>query len=116
MISAVGTALALAAVWDRWEGEGQVIESCALVTTAAAPEFEQIHKRMPVMLDGDERLRWLDCGVEIAANDPLFSPRLKFELRAAPISRGVNNARHKDWALLEPVGDEIYLAAGGLPM
>jgi putative SOS response-associated peptidase YedK len=115
MIGAVDSALALAAVWDRWEGGGQVIESCALVTTAAAPEFEQIHKRMPVMLNGDERGRWLDCAVEIPANDPLFTPRLKFELLAAPISRGVNNARNKDWSLLEPVGEEIHLRGGGLP-
>jgi putative SOS response-associated peptidase YedK len=113
MIGAVDSALALAAVWDRWEGEGQVIESCALVTTAAAPEFEQIHKRMPVMLNGEERLRWLDCAVEIPADDPLFAPGLKFELRAVPISRGVNNARNKEWALLEPVGDEIHLGGDG---
>jgi putative SOS response-associated peptidase YedK len=109
MIGAVDSALALAAVWDHWEGEGQVIESCALVTTAAAPEFEQIHKRMPVMLHGDERLRWLDCSVKILANDPLFEPRLKFELSAVPISRGVNNARNKEWDLLEPIGDKIPL-------
>jgi len=116
MIGAVDSALALAAVWDRWEGEGQVIESCALVTTAAAPEFEQMHKRMPVMLHGDERLRWLDCTVEIGASDPLFESRLKFELAAVPISRGVNNARNKEWELLEPVGEEIHFQGGGLPV
>jgi putative SOS response-associated peptidase YedK len=114
MIAAVDGALALAAVWDRWEGGGQVIESCALVTTAAAPEFEQIHKRMPVMLSDGERARWLDCSSEILADDPLFAPVLKFELNAVPISRGVNNARNKEWALLEPDGDEIHLGAGGL--
>jgi putative SOS response-associated peptidase YedK len=115
MIAAVDDALALAAVWDRWEGGGQVIESCALVTTAAAPEFEQIHKRMPVMLSDGERARWLDCSSEILADDPLFAAVLKFELNAVPISRGVNNARNKEWALLEPVGDEIHLGGGGLP-
>ena len=113
MIAAPGSALALAAVWDHWEGEGQVIESCALVTTAAAPEFEQIHQRMPLMLQGEECAQWLDCGVEIAAADPLFAPRLKFELRALPISRGVNNARHKEWTLLEPVGEAIFMGGDG---
>lgn len=113
LIQAQDNALALAAIWDRWEGEGQVIESCALVTTAAAPEFEQIHKRMPVMLVGDERSQWLDCGQEIAANDALFAPCLKHNLRIEAISRGVNNARNKEIELLNPTGANLPVAHGG---
>ena len=114
LIAARDSALALAAVWEHWEGDGQVIESCALVTTAAAPEFEQIHKRMPVMLADSERERWLDCSAEIAANDPLFSAQLKFEMSALPVSRGVNNARNKELELLDPVGEGLSLVDGGL--
>ena len=91
-----------------------MIESCALVTTAAAPEFEQIHKRMPVILAGDECERWLDCSADIAANDSLFAPRLKFEMSALPISRGVNNARNKELELLDPVGEGLSLVGDGL--
>ena len=114
LIAARNNALALAAVWEHWEGEGQVIESCALVTTAAAPEFEQIHQRMPVILAADERERWLDGSVELGADDSLFAPQLKFEMSALPISRGVNNARNKALELLEPVGEALPLVAGGL--
>jgi putative SOS response-associated peptidase YedK len=103
LIQAQDSALALAAVWDRWEGEDKIIESCALVTTAAAPEFEQIHKRMPVMLAAKERQRWLDCSTEIAANDGLFEPRLKQRLRIEKISREVNNARNKAIELICPI-------------
>jgi putative SOS response-associated peptidase YedK len=113
-ISAAGAALALAAVWEHWEGDGQVIESCALVTTAAAPEFEQIHRRMPVLLAGEERERWLDCDAPVAADDPLFESRLKFPLLAVPVSRGINNARNKNPEFLEPVGEPLSLGGGGL--
>jgi len=114
LIQAQDAALALAAIWDRWEGDGRVIESCALVTTAAAPEFEQLHKRMPVMLVGDEQQRWLDCEQEIAANDDLFASHLKQTLRIEPISRGINNARNKELELLSPTGEAILVGAGGI--
>jgi putative SOS response-associated peptidase YedK len=103
LIQAEGSALALAAVWDRWEGVDKVIESCALVTTAAAPEFEQIHKRMPVMLAAEDCQRWLDCSTQIAANDGLFEPRLQQRLRIEKISREVNNARNKAIELIYPI-------------
>lgn len=109
LVAAADRALALAAVWDRWQGDGQTIESCSLVTTAAAPQFEQVHKRMPVMLDAQERQRWLDCSAEIATDDGLFQPRLKFPLRVQAISRQVNNARNKGLDLLVAENESLFL-------
>jgi putative SOS response-associated peptidase YedK len=105
LISSPDSALALAAVWDCWQGDGEVIESCSLVTTAAAPQFEQVHKRMPVMLDTREQ-------GELGADDPLFEPRLKRALSVQPISRQVNNARNKGLDLLAPEGEALLLQAG----
>ncbi len=113
LISSTEGALALAAIWDRWEGkreeEHEVIETCAVVTTAAAPQFEQLHKRMPVILVGEERQRWLDCDQVPAANEPLFAPQLKTNLQILPLSREVNNARSKDIGLLQAVADGFLL-------
>ena len=115
LIAARDEALALAAVWDSWqgerEGERETIESCALVTTAAAPQFEQVHKRMPVILTPAEQQRWLDCGTQLLANDPLFEPRLKQTLIVQSISLQVNNARNKELALLQGSGEPLVLAA-----
>lgn len=109
LIAARGEALALAAVWDRWQGKGETIESCALVTTAAAPQFAQVHKRMPVMLTAVEQQRWLDCGTELSAGDPLFEPRLKQALTVQAISRQVNNARNKELTVLQAEGEPLFL-------
>lgn len=111
LISAREGALAVAGIWERWEGDGEVIESCALLTTAAAKQFSHIHKRMPVLLNADEWPRWLDCEQAISADDALLAPELKTDLSVVPISRGVNNARHKDADLLEPVGKVQVLCA-----
>jgi putative SOS response-associated peptidase YedK len=114
LIEAVDQALALAAVWDCWgEGDDRV-ESCALVTTAAATDFQRLHNRMPVMLRADERERWLNVSKPLEADDPLFSPVLKQPLRIQPVSRGVNSARNKDPQLVESIGEGFELAVGSL--
>jgi putative SOS response-associated peptidase YedK len=112
VISAADEALAIAAVWDRWDRGDEPVESCALVTTAAAPEFQRIHDRMPLMLRADERSRWLDVSRPLDPEDPLFTPVLKMPLEVQPVSRGINNARSKDPALMIPTGDGLELSAG----
>tara|TARA_R110001599_G_scaffold353463_1_gene593011 strand:+ start:57031 stop:57711 length:681 start_codon:yes stop_codon:yes gene_type:complete len=104
-------ALAIAALWDVWRGEGEALLSCTLVTTAAAPDFEPWHRRMPVMLSADECDRWLDCSHQVEAGDPLFRSELKYPLRLQALSRTIGNARSKDPALLEGVGEAVVLAA-----
>lgn len=103
-------ALAVAALWDVWEGEGESLLSCTLVTTAAAPEFTPWHRRMPVMLSADECNRWLDCSHPLETGDTIFRSELKYPLRLQALSRSVGNARNKDPALLEGIGDEVLLS------
>ena len=104
-------ALAVAALWDVWEGEDEPLLSCTLVTTAAAPGFEPWHRRMPVLLSPDECDRWLDCRHQVEAGDSLFRSELKYPLRLQLLSRPVGNARNKDPALLEGIGEEVLLPA-----
>ncbi|MEQ8263187.1 SOS response-associated peptidase [Pseudohaliea sp.] len=102
--------LAVAALWDVWEGGERPLLSCTLVTTDAAPAFRDWHRRMPVLLTTAEAQRWLDNGSAIASDDPLFAPELKFPLRLAPLARAVGNASRKDPELMAPAGDWITLA------
>lgn len=52
--------LAVAALWDTWQGEGEVIHSCCLITTEANPLMLPVHHRMPVILDEQAQAIWLD--------------------------------------------------------
>ncbi|MHA7817248.1 MAG: SOS response-associated peptidase [Pseudohaliea sp.] len=97
-------ALAVAALWDVWNGGGAPLLSCTLVTTAAAPAFRRWHQRMPVLLAGEEALRWLDNESPVAVDDPLFAPVLKFPLQLAPVARAVGDTRRKDPSLMAPAG------------
>ncbi|NCF18754.1 MAG: SOS response-associated peptidase [Haliea sp.] len=109
LITSEDHALAVAALWDLWEGGESPLLSCTLVTTAAAPEFEPWHKRMPVLLTPDESARWLDNSRPIDGDDPLFRNELKMPLLLQPLSRAVSNSRHKDIQVLRSEGDIIEL-------
>jgi len=54
------TPLAFAGLWEHWEKDGQVIDSCSIVTTEANGFMQRIHDRMPVILELDEVGAWLD--------------------------------------------------------
>jgi putative SOS response-associated peptidase YedK len=104
-------ALAVAALWEVWEGGEQPLLSCTLVTTEAAPQFRDWHKRMPVLLTPDESDRWLDNAIAIADDDPLFRSELKMPLQLQPVSRAVSNSRNKQMDALQATGDVIELSA-----
>ncbi len=105
-------ALAVAALWDIWERGDNRLLSCTLVTTAAAPEFEPWHRRMPLLLTAAECEQWLDNSQALDPDDPLFLPELKMPLRLQPIDRAVSNSRRKELAVLRAVGDVVELVPG----
>lgn len=51
---------ALAGLWDRWEGDDKVIESCTMLMTDAVSKFAPIHERMPIILPPSTYDTWLD--------------------------------------------------------
>jgi putative SOS response-associated peptidase YedK len=104
-------AIAFAGLWDRWERDGNRIESCTIVTTAAAPGIDRLHMRMPVMLRPQDRDAWLD----VRAGEPdlasIFRARLFVDHVIAPLTTDVNNSRHKNESLLSPIGPGQSVAA-----
>ncbi len=106
--------IAAAALWDLWwGGEGdEPLLSCTMVTTEAAESFKPWHSRMPVMLQAEDHERWLDNGTTIPDDDPVFRPSLAQPLVLVPVGKGVGNARNKDGALMDPVGEVVTLPKG----
>jgi putative SOS response-associated peptidase YedK len=103
----------LAGLWDRWNNPqgGDVLESFTILTTAAAPGMEFVHKRQPVILDMADAHRWMDPGNEEFS--ALISNTMPYELDAIPVSTYVNNARHKDDRCLEPLAAPIHIEGSG---
>jgi putative SOS response-associated peptidase YedK len=111
LISNDDGAMAAAALWDVWEGDGSALLSCTLVTAQAAEVFTPWHKRMPVLLAPDETARWLDNSRPLAADDPIFRSELKCDWNLRPLSREVSNSRNKSEDLLRGEREEVVLSA-----
>jgi len=104
-------AIAFAGLWDVWEKEGNYLESCTIVTTAAAPGIDRLHERMPVMLRERDFDRWLNVDAPLGDPAEILHSRLPHRFVLAPVSPGINNSQHKNAALLEPIGPEQRIDA-----
>lgn len=100
-----GSPLAFAGIWDFWKTpEGEVLESCAILTTAANSLVATIHDRMPVILHPSEFELWLDRSV----NNPEKLQRLYQSYPAElmqewVVSTAVNNASHETPETINPI-------------
>jgi putative SOS response-associated peptidase YedK len=99
-----GAPFGIAALWEGWrDPEGDVLESCTLLTTDASDSIRDIHPRMPVILDASDHAQWLapDVG-DPALLQPLLRPLPDASLTFHPVSDRVNSARIDDPACMAP--------------
>lgn len=103
---------ALAGIWEHWvSSDGEVIESCAILTQPSRPPVDAVHDRMPLVVERETWDTWLDPSLtDIAAIDAMLEPRTP-ALAAYPVSPRVNNPRNDDPACLErqdPVQGNLF--------
>jgi putative SOS response-associated peptidase YedK len=59
-----GEPFAVAGLWEVWEGDGEPLETCTLLTTEANELLAGYHDRMPVILKPEDYDLWLDADVQ----------------------------------------------------
>ena len=102
----------LAGLHERWlSPEGEVLDTCTIITAEACPSLRSIHDRMPVIVPPVEYARWLDPSNTDVAD--LVTSWSGDPLRAYPVSTRVNAVRNDDAALCEPI--EIHERHDALP-
>ena len=99
---------AFAGLWEYWTNpDGQVVESCALITTAPNELMIPIHNRMPVIVDPDCYDEWLDpMQQEIVKLNALLRPYPAEYMMAYPVDRLVNNVSFDDSRCIEPLVEQ----------
>lgn len=98
-----GQPFGFAGLWDRWQGgDGEVVESCAILTTEANDVLRPVHDRMPVILRPEDYELWFDEDVrktDLLKN--LLRPYPAREMTGYPVSTLVNSARKQGAELIE---------------
>jgi putative SOS response-associated peptidase YedK len=100
-----GHPLALAGLWEKWERDGQQIESCTIITTRADSLLKPIHDRMPAIIPREHFAAWLDPTVhEADFLEEFLAPAPAGWLEVEAVSTTVNNVRNEGPELVEPLG------------
>jgi putative SOS response-associated peptidase YedK len=97
--------LAFAGLWEHWrDKESDVsLETATLITTTANEFMQQLHHRMPVVLDPATADSWLAGDNELLEFAGEFCP----DMKAWPVDKRVNSPRNEGDELIAAVGDAI---------
>lgn len=94
-----------AGLWELWDKDpDDPIYSCTILTTRANDRVAELHDRMPVILEGDQRDGWLDHDREPDSLLDLLQPIAADQIDFHPVSRIVNSPENDVAACIEPVG------------
>ena len=94
---------AFAGIWDKWQGGGRSIESCAIITTTPNELLTPIHDRMPVILTAEAYEVWLRRDADPRELKALLAPYPAAAMKSFPVSEKVNSALVDEPELVAPV-------------
>jgi putative SOS response-associated peptidase YedK len=102
-----GGLFAFAGLWEHWEKEGTVIESCTVIVTEANELTRAIHDRMPVILEGQDYELWLSAeGRQVEHLQSVLKSFPSEQMQAYPVSTAVNNPKNDSETCIEPMAAE----------
>ncbi len=97
-----GGLFSFAGLWEEWhDPQGEVVESCTILTTEANDVTRPLHDRMPVILDPASDALWLVTGADAATLHSLLVPYPCEKMEAFPINSWVSNPKHEGPRCLE---------------
>ena len=98
--------LAMAGLAEKWTApNGEILRTCAIVTTEPSPAVAGIHHRMPAILTPEAAEIWLDPGTGDHAGLLSLLRPYPGELRLHPVSPLVNRADADEATCVQPVDD-----------
>jgi putative SOS response-associated peptidase YedK len=108
-----GQPFGFAGLAETWIGpNGEELDTVAILTAAASPDFAVLHPRVPVTIAPGDFDRWLDC-VDDDAGDAmaLLAAPAEGEFLRHQVSTRVNRVANDDAQLILPISAEQAVAA-----
>jgi|CXWL01.1.fsa_nt_gi putative SOS response-associated peptidase YedK len=99
----------LGGIWDNWRApNGAQVVSFSIITTPPVPPVNELHDRMPLVIDKREWKQWLSSPAQGA--QALIHPWTTEELEVTALDTRVNSVAHDDEACLQaPVRTQLPL-------
>ena len=98
---------AFAGIWDTWNNRGDVVTSCAIITTAANELVGELHDRMPAILLSEFQHAWLDPNTDRSVLTEMLKPFSSLKMKTHPVSNRVNSPDNDTSDLLARVDVEV---------
>jgi putative SOS response-associated peptidase YedK len=97
----------VAGLWDQWRdsSNGEVVHSFTMITLAANEFMQQVHDRMPAILNPTAESRWLDATIPTKEVLEVIEPYASDKMKMYRVSDKVNNVRERGEELILPVED-----------
>ena len=97
--------MAFAGLWERWESsEGDLINSCTILTVGANELLQPIHDRMPVILPPPDWDTWLDKSITRGDRlQPLLKPLASELMESHAVGTKVNSPKNNTPECLQPL-------------
>ena len=91
-----GEPFGFAGLWETWKSpEGELIQTCSIVTTTPNELMAPIHDRMPVILSRNSECLWLDPAQQDTYTlKSLLTPYIAADMEAYTVSSLVNSPKN----------------------
>lgn len=91
----------VAGLWDRAHVDGEALDSFTILTTAAAPDLEHIHHRMPVIPDQGDAASWMKGTRD--DRQAMITPYKGGDLHSWKVGPAVGNVRNQGEELIAEI-------------
>ena len=98
-----GTVFGFAGLWESWKSpDGNIVESCTVITTSANELIRKIHDRMPVILLPEDYDTWLQDSTPELRLQQLLAPYPAEEMEMYRVSSEVSSPKNDTPACIRP--------------
>ena len=99
-----GSLFYMAGLYDFWQrADGRVLNTFTIITTEPNEIMEDIHNRMPAILDSKTLNSWMDPRMDVTDLRELLSPFDASQMEAYPVSMEVGNVKNDHKGLIKPI-------------
>ena len=99
-----GAVFAFAGLWEFWRSpEGNIVESCTIITTAPNELLLDIHDRMPVIIPPEHYETWLQSVTREETLQALLAPYPEEKMEVYRVGSTVNSPKNDMPECIEPM-------------